>query len=143
MVSEKQAFVWQLRNRPGLYNEIMSNYCPSADLSFLSEIVECIILDQLLSFLKNKGIIPLACCAYQKFPSTETVVCMIYDDLFINSCLGSPYSGCLIFQLPLLQPIIKGCFVISSWQVFMILFCLYLNFFVRRFSGRHSWMISI
>lgn len=86
--SEKLALLRPLLKKIGLDVEDMSNYRPVSNLSFLSKLVERAILDQLLPFLEQNGIVPQYQSAYRKFHSTETALCKILNDLVTNTCSG-------------------------------------------------------
>ena len=46
------------------------------------------MLDQLVPFLEETGVIPRCQSAYRKFHSTETALCRIYSDVVNNICQG-------------------------------------------------------
>ena len=87
--SEKQALLRPLLKKVGLDTEIMSNYRPVSNLSFLSKIMERAMLDQLLSLFNENRVIPLVQSAYRKCHSTETALCRIYNDLVATTCTGN------------------------------------------------------
>jgi len=78
-----------LLKKVGLDTEIMSNYRPVSNLSFLSKIMERAMLDQLLSLFNENRVIPLVQSAYRKSHSTETALCRIYNDLVATRCTGN------------------------------------------------------
>ena len=61
----------------------LSSYRPISNLSFLSKIIENIILEQLLDFLERTKVLPDYQSAYRKLYSTETALCSVVSDLQI------------------------------------------------------------
>lgn len=88
--SEKRAVVRPLLKKVGLDTQILNNYRPVSNLSFLSKVLEKAILDQILPFFERNGILPRLQSAFRKYHSTETALCKIHDDLILNICNGSP-----------------------------------------------------
>ena len=86
--SEKLALLRPLLKKANLDSGDMKNYRPISNLTFLSKIVECAILDQLLPYLERNEIISKYQSAYRKLHSTETALCKIQDDIVTNSCTG-------------------------------------------------------
>ena len=87
-VSEKKAIVKPLLKKIGLDEELLNNYRPVSNLTFLSKIIEKSILKQLMPFFEKKCVIPKFQSAYRESHSTETALCRIYNDLVENVCLG-------------------------------------------------------
>ena len=67
--SEKLALVHSQLKRAGLDNENRKNYRPVSNLTFLSKIVECIIFDQLYTFIEEAGILTKYRSAYRELHS--------------------------------------------------------------------------
>lgn len=88
-LSEKRAIVRPLLKKATLDREVLSNYRPVSNLSFLSKILEHAILDQLEPHLVKNLIIPQFQSAYRKQHSTETALCRVQNDLVRNVCSGS------------------------------------------------------
>ena len=88
VISEKRGLIRPYLKRIGLDIDILANYRPVTNLSFLSKIIERAMLDQLVPFLEEIGLIPQCQSAYRKFHSTETALCKIYNDLVRNTCQG-------------------------------------------------------
>lgn len=87
--SEKRAVVKPLLKKVGLDEEVLNNYRPVSNPSFLSKIIEKAMLMQLLPFFQTINVIPKFQSAYRESHSTETALCKIYNDLVENVCLGS------------------------------------------------------
>ena len=90
VASEKRGLIRPHLKKSGLDKDNLSNYRPVTNLSYLSKIMERAILDQLVSFLDEAGVVPRYQSAYREFHSTETALCRIYDDLVANTCRGKP-----------------------------------------------------
>ena len=58
------------------------------NLTHLSKILERAMLDHLVLFLEEVGVVPRYQSAYKKLHSTETALCKIHDDLVSNTCHG-------------------------------------------------------
>ena len=87
-VSEKRGLVRLYLKKVGLDVEDLANFCPVINLSYLSEIEERAMLEQLVPFLGEAGVIPHCQSAHRRFHSTETALCKIYNDLVHTICLG-------------------------------------------------------
>ena len=55
------------------------------NLTHLSKIIERAMLDQMVPFLEEVGVVPRYQSAYRKLHSTETALCKIHDDLVSNT----------------------------------------------------------
>ena len=80
--SEKSAII-----KPGLKGSMnaqnLNSYRPISNLSFLSKIIENVILDQLLEFFETSQVFPDNQSAYRRLYSTETALCSVINDLLI------------------------------------------------------------
>lgn len=88
VTSEKRGLIRPYLKKIGLDVDNLGNYRPVTNLSFLSKIIERAMLDQLMPFLEEVGVIPRCQSAYRKFHSTETALCKIHNDLVNNTCRG-------------------------------------------------------
>ena len=61
----------------------LSSYRPISNLSFISKVIENVILDQLMQFLEVTRVFPDNQSAYRKLYSTETALCSVVNDLLI------------------------------------------------------------
>ena len=61
----------------------LSSYRPISNLSFVSKVIENVILDQLMQFLEVTRVFPDNQSAYRKLYSTETALCLVVNDLLI------------------------------------------------------------
>ena len=90
MASEKRGLIRPYLEKIGLDVNDLSNYCPVTNLTHLSKIIERAMLDQLVPFLEEVGVVPRYQSAYRKLHSTETALCKIPDDLVSNTM---PWEG--------------------------------------------------
>ena len=81
VASEKRGLMRPHLKKIGLDVNDMSNYRPVTNLTHLSKIIERVMLDQLVPFLEEVGVIPRYQSAYIKLHFTETALCKIRDDL--------------------------------------------------------------
>ena len=88
MASEKRGLIRPYLKKIGLDINDLSNYRPVTNLTHLSKITEWAMLDQLVPFLDEVGMVPSYQSAYTKHHSTETTLCKIHDDLVSNTCHG-------------------------------------------------------
>ena len=66
-----------------LDSQILSSYRPVSNLSFLSKIIECVMLDQLQEYLQLTQVLPDEQSAYRQLYSTETALCSVVSDLIL------------------------------------------------------------
>ena len=66
MASEKRGLVRPYLKKNGLDLNNLSNYRPVTNLSYLSKIIERAMLDQLVPFLDEVGVVPRYQSAYRK-----------------------------------------------------------------------------
>ena len=79
--SYKNALVKPLLKKPGLDPNSLKHFRPVSNLSFLSKILEKIILKRLLQHLENNNLNEIYQSAYKKFHSTETALIKVFNDL--------------------------------------------------------------
>ena len=78
--SEKRGLIRPYLNKIGLNADDLSNYRPVTNLSHLSKIMERAILDQLVPYLEEVGVVSHCQSAYHKLHSKDTALCKIYDN---------------------------------------------------------------
>ena len=88
VASEKRGLIRPYLKKIGLDINDLYNYRPVTNLTHLSKIIEWAMLDQLVPFLEEVGVVPRYQSTYRKFYSTETALCKIRDDLVSNTCHG-------------------------------------------------------
>ena len=79
--SFKSAIVRPLIKKPGLDNEELKNYRPVSNLTFLSKLLEKVVLRQLLDHLTANNLLYANQSAYRSGHSTETALLKITNDL--------------------------------------------------------------
>ena len=77
----KKALVTPLLKKPNLDKNDLKNYRPVSNLSFLSKIMEKIVLRQLIEYLQNNDLLPKHQSAYRQSHSTETALLRVTNDI--------------------------------------------------------------
>ena len=77
----KNAIVKPLLKKPSLDQNILKNYRPVSNLSFLSKIMEKVVLKQLLAYLNTNDLMSHSQSAYRPAHSTETTLVKVTNDL--------------------------------------------------------------
>ena len=88
VATEKRGLIRAYLKKIGLDINDLSNYRPVTNLTYLSKIIERAMLDQLVLFLEEVGVVPCYQSAYRELHLTETALCKIQDDLVSNTCHG-------------------------------------------------------
>ena len=93
----KSAIISPLIKKKDLYYEILKNYRPVANLSFISKIIEKAIVTQIHSHLINNDndIVDNFQSAYKTGHSCETALLRVYDD--IVTTIGRGNGAMLVF----------------------------------------------
>ena len=99
LATEKCGLIRPYLKKIGLDISDLPNYRPVTSLTHLSKITERAMLDQLVPFLEEVGVVPHYQSAYRKLHSTETASCKIHDDLVSNTCHGKA-STLVLLDLP-------------------------------------------
>ena len=82
-----------LLKKPSLNKEDLSNYCPIANLSFISKLAKIIFKKHLLDHLTSNSLLYLFQFAYTKFYSTETTLLSLHDHL--SNAISMQQVSCL------------------------------------------------
>ena len=77
----KSAIVKPRIKKPTLDPEILTNYRPVSNLSFLSKIIEKVVARQLLDHMKKNGLLEKMQSAYKEAHSTETALLRVQNDI--------------------------------------------------------------
>ena len=87
----KSAIVHPLIKKPNLDCEILKNYRPVSNLSFLSKVIEKVIASRLLEHMQSNNLLETLQSAYKKAHSTETALLRVQNDILssINTRKGS------------------------------------------------------
>ena len=81
--SEKLAIVKPVLKSRNLDPQSLNSYRPVSNLSFLSKIIENVIIKQLFSHLVKINVLPDNQSAYRQFYSTETSLCGIMSEMLM------------------------------------------------------------
>ena len=77
----KRAFLTPLIKKIILDAEILKNYRPVSNLSFLSKLIERIVCVQLVNHLDKNGLYEVFQSAYRQLHSTETALLRVQNDI--------------------------------------------------------------
>ena len=80
----KHAIVIPLLKKSTLDKNVISNFRPVSNLTFISKVIERIVLQQLLSHLKKNDLMPSCQSGYRRFHSTETALLQVCSELFAS-----------------------------------------------------------
>ena len=94
----KSSIVLPLIKKPGLDQEILKNYRPVSNLSFLSKVIEKVISVRILKHIKANGIIDNFQSAYKSGHSCETALIRVYNDIVTTIGKGNG-SGLVLLDL--------------------------------------------
>ena len=77
----KSAIILPLIKKPGLDPQVLKNYRPVSNLSFLSKVIEKIISSHILTHIADNDLIDKFQSAYRCGHSTETALLRVYSDI--------------------------------------------------------------
>src|SRR6218665_3811598 len=89
----KDSAVKPLLKKPSLDQELLSNYRPISNLSFLSKLSERVVLSRLNGDLSSNNLLNSNQSAYTKHHSTETLLTSLYNKL--GMAIGHQQVSCL------------------------------------------------
>src|SRR6218665_3339254 len=85
-----------LLKKPSLDKELLSNYRPISNLSFLSKLSEQVVLSRLKGYLTSNNLLNPNQSAYTKHHSTETLLTSLYNKL-VMAIIDRQQVSCLWF----------------------------------------------
>ena len=90
-ISCKSSIVIPLIKKPGLGREMLKNYRPVSNLSFLSKVIEKVISICILGHILNNNIVDSFQSAYRAGHSCETALLRVYNDILttVGKGIGS------------------------------------------------------
>ena len=80
-ISCKSSIVIPLIKKPGLDREMLKNYRPVSNLSFLSKVIEKVISIRILGHILDNNIVDSFQSAYRSGHSCETALLRVYNDI--------------------------------------------------------------
>ena len=84
----KSAHISPNLKKPSVNNDSMNNYRPVSNLSFLSKVLEKVVVNQLNSHINSSNTSNQYQSAYRKFHSTETALLKIHNDILASMDAG-------------------------------------------------------
>ena len=78
------AYVTPLQKKPSLDRNILKNYRPVSNLSFISKLIEKVVAKQLNEFISHEGLLYVNQSAYKSSHSTETALLKIQNDIALS-----------------------------------------------------------
>jgi hypothetical protein len=89
----KSSLVTPLLKKDSLDKEVLSNYRPVSNLSFISKLTERIVLSRLNNYLASNSLLNTNQSGFTKHHSTETLLASLYSKLV--SAIGRQQVSCL------------------------------------------------
>ena len=83
--SFKHAIVNPLLKKKDLDPEILKNYRPVSNLSFISKVLEKVVASQINEHISKNSLLELNQSAYRKLHNTETALLKIFNDLLMSA----------------------------------------------------------
>ena len=80
----KVSYVTPLQKKPSLDRNILKNYIPVSNLSFISKLTEKVVAKQLNEFISREGLLNVNQSAYKSSHSTETTLLKIQNDIALS-----------------------------------------------------------
>ena len=80
-LSQRHAIVVPLLKKPSMERAEMKSYRPVSNVTFLSKVIERMVVQQLTEYLQVHGLLPELQSAYRKGHSTETALLCVISDI--------------------------------------------------------------
>ena len=85
-----------LQKKPSLDRNIVKNYRPVSNLSFISKLIEKVVAKQLNKFISHEGLLNVNQSAYKSSHSTETALLKIQNDIALSVDSGKAVALTLL-----------------------------------------------
>ena len=85
-----------LQKKPSLDRNILKNYRPVSNLSFISKLIEKVVAKQLNEFISHEGLLNVNQSAYKSSHSTETALLKIQNDIALSVDSGKAVALTLL-----------------------------------------------
>lgn len=82
--SLKKAVITPLLKKPGLDRNVLKNYRPVSNLSFVSKVIERVVTKQLTTHMNRNNLHEPLQSAYKEFHSTETALIKVQNDILLT-----------------------------------------------------------
>ena len=92
----KMAYVTPLQKKPSLDRNILKNYRPVSNLSFISKLIEKVVAKQLNEFISLEGLLNVNQSAYKSSHFTETALLKIQNDIALSVDSGKAVALTLL-----------------------------------------------
>ena len=90
------AYVIPLQKKPSLDRNILKNYRPVSHLSFISKLIEKVVVKQLNEVISHEGLLNVNQSAYKSSHSTETTLLKIQNDIALSVDSGKAVALTLL-----------------------------------------------
>ena len=90
------AYVTPLQKKLSLDRNILKNYRPVSNLSFISKLIEKVVAKQLNEFISLEGLLNVNQSAYKSSHSTETALLKIQNDIVLSVDSGKAVTLTLL-----------------------------------------------
>ncbi len=111
----KKAAVKPLLKKPNLDYSLLNNYRPISNISFLSKILEKVVLQQLNQFLDEYSIREKYQSGFRQGHNTETALLKIVNDLRLNTDKGNA-SVLILLDLSAASDMVDHCILIDRLE---------------------------
>ena len=90
------AHVTHVHKKPSLDRNSLKNYRPVSNLSFISMLIEKVVVNQLNEFISHEGLLNVNQSAYKSSHSTETALLKMQNDIAFSVDSGKAVALTLL-----------------------------------------------
>jgi len=137
----KAALVRPLLKKPGLDQEVLKNFRPVSNLSFISKVIEKAVAAQLKQHLMHNDLYDPVQSAYRERHSTETALMKVHDDILRALDSGSLVALVLLDLSAAFDTIDHGVLLTRLQERYGIrgrVLC-----WIRSYLSSRTWSVSI